>query len=99
MALGRSWLRRLAGVNIYSGFKTAALSDMAPANAVDTPGHYYVSPLESCGASGVSDSSYYSLSVLKSSKWEVRERGKGKVWYGQLSTCPSWPVGLSGWLQ
>ena len=38
MALGRSWLRRLAGVNIYSGFKTAALSDMAPANAVETPG-------------------------------------------------------------
>ena len=42
-ALGRSGLRRrfamrLAWGNIYPGFETAALSDMASANAVETPG-------------------------------------------------------------
>ena len=50
--------------------------------------HYYVSPLESCGAGGVTDSSYYTLSVLKSRKWEVRERGKGKVWFGTGEYLP-----------
>jgi hypothetical protein len=36
--------------------------------------HYYVLPLESCGAGGVSDSSYYLLGFLDSSKWEEREK-------------------------
>ena len=36
--------------------------------------HYYVLPLESCGAGGVSDSSYYLLGFLDSRKWEEREK-------------------------
>ena len=59
--------------------------------------HYYVSPLESYGADGVSDSSYYALPVLKSSKWKVRERGKGKVWFGTGEYLPWLACGcLSG---
>ena len=55
--------------------------------------HYYVSPLESCGAGGVSDSSYYLLGFLDSRKWEEREKETkrfGLVSWGLALASQAW---------
>ena len=61
--------------------------------------HYYVLPLESCGAGVVSDSSYYSLAVLTGANGRYKKRKS--AWFGlvQVSTGLSLPMGLSSWLQ
>ena len=60
---------------------------------LDGERHYYVLPLESCGTGVVSDSSYYSLSVLTGANGRYK-KGKSE-WFGlvQVSTGPALPVG------